>query len=399
VRLSWQESSGRLQANDYVTPPAKGAWVDVDLGVISIPPALSGTQQWLGRIEAYGVTNDTIDVDYLLLIPTDEGYGRAAFSQPFEAVQTLAARDEFDQAAGVLNSGKTLPVGGTWATLGSPTDLTIDATTHTVQRTAIGDGSFSSPSPGPSAGRFAIAGATTFTNALVQVSFKRSVNDTVVAQGVLARYIDDNNYALACFVRAGISVSYLIMRITVAGVTTTLFQNYKGGDDVFIPADVFYAMRLVIDTAGRWFLWLWPQSGEPTTFPTAVGQDSGLATGGALASGKSGFFDSANTGTATTRSYDNFLTAVPFIDEMLFAGRIAQFRTDGAIRQDSGGVAYGSIATRGSRFALPPAGAEGRTARVAVRAARVNVEDMANANVTDKLQAQVALTPRYLQPK
>src|SRR4051812_4071245 len=42
VRLSWQEGSGRFQANDYATPTATGTWVDVDLGVISIPPALSG---------------------------------------------------------------------------------------------------------------------------------------------------------------------------------------------------------------------------------------------------------------------------------------------------------------------------------------------------------------------
>lgn len=56
----------------------EGAWVLVDLGQITLPSVKVGTQGWIGLIQAQStVAGDDIDVDYVFLIPVDEGTGQA----------------------------------------------------------------------------------------------------------------------------------------------------------------------------------------------------------------------------------------------------------------------------------------------------------------------------------
>jgi hypothetical protein len=389
VRLSWQEGSGRLRANDYATPPTYNAWVDLDLGVVSIGPALSGTQQWLGQIEALADTvGATIDIDYVLLVPTDAGYAKALFSPPFESIRTFSARDEFDQSAGNLN-GKTAPVGGTWATSGAATgDFAVESTGHTVQRATANDGQL----------RFAILGSTSLGATLVQADVAVDGNSGGLVQlsngpalFLIARYVDSSNYLRASIDPLGDGRARLDILRWVSGSSAAVSSAI-----VTMVPHVAYRARLVVDAAGRVNMWFGTNISGP---PLLGGQDDGLAAGGAIASGKYGLGDVCGSYSGVTRTYDNFVAAVPFVDEIIGVGRDAQFRSDGAIRTDPAGTNYGPVTVRGGNFKVPPAGAENRTARVALRAARVNVEDTPNTNVTDKLQAQVALTPRYLQPK
>jgi hypothetical protein len=391
VRLSWQESSGRLQANDWATPVASGPaagtstpQVEADLGVISISPT-NVSQGWLGQIEAFSPSGASIYIDYLLLIPADAGYAKAAFSQPFEAVRTFAARDDFTQSAGALN-GKTASVGGTWATSGTGADFAVEATGHTLQRTSVSDGNNT---------KQALLGSTSFAATLLQYDFMLSATDPLFAFGSRVRYVDASNFMQIAFYFSDPTYPLLIQATcTVAGVTVNPQPSVKLRTPLVLNR--WYTTRLVIDPGGSFTMWLFQTGQQPER--VFDGSHPSLATGGALASGKVGLADDNDSAVAITRSFDNFIAAVPLVDEVVFPGRQMEFRPDGAIRQDGAG-AWGPFTNRGGNFMVPAAGAEGRPARVAVRGRRNNPEEVAVLNVTDKLQAQVALTPRYLHPK
>jgi hypothetical protein len=122
ARLSWQVGSGRFQPNSWVTPPVYGTFVDLDLGTVSIPPASSGTQQWSGRIEAFGAEGDTLDIDHLVLVPT-EFYGKARGNYTY-APGAVVGYDNFTgTTAGNALNLRTAPAGGAWATSGEATDF------------------------------------------------------------------------------------------------------------------------------------------------------------------------------------------------------------------------------------------------------------------------------------
>jgi hypothetical protein len=330
-------------------------------------------------VEALGAVGDTIDVDYLLLIPVSAGYAKALAPSRFETVTAYSARDSFSQAAGALN-GKPLDAGGTWATSGVATDFQVDST-HVLTRTS---GSEASP-------RFALAGTTVFTDALVQADV--SLPGVPASAGLLVRYVDASNFM---WVSLGMPVStFGVLAYKVVGGVYTILRG------VVVAGQEWNTVRLVVTAAGRWSVW----SGAKGSVGSLVlsGTDTALATGGVLASGKSGLADFNGTfgAVTTTRSYDNFIAAVPTVDAALFSGRLAQARRDGSVRQDSAGTYYGPVpsARPAARFRVPCAGSSGRTMRIAVRATRSNPEQTASPDVNDALTARVVLVPRYLVPR
>jgi hypothetical protein len=328
---------------------------------------------------------------------TDEDHMRLVAEAEITAAMTLeplsptgdtptAARRDFGEAAGNL-SGKTMPVGGTWTTSGSATDFAVEASGHTLQRSTTSEASF----------RFAIAGTATFTNVLAQVDFKVSAIPDLgdSRRAVVVRYVDSSNY-LAIFastVDDGSSLyTHVQSQVTIAGATT--------GESVAYPiaADGWYTLRLVADVQGRYYGWVFPRGGRAAG-PAFARQLTDLATGGTLASGKVGIYDWHSPGTACTRTYDNFLAAVPLTNEVLHSGRQLHVRSDGAIHQDSTGTYSGNWPVYGDYPKIPPAGAENRTTRIAARALRNNPEEMAVPNVTDALAVQAVIQPRYLVPR
>jgi hypothetical protein len=126
--------------------------------MISIPPKTLGTQRWTGQIEAYSTTaGDTVDIDYVMLIPTGEGYGKARGSLA-AGVLTVNGYDEFTgTTAGAGLDTRTAPSGGTWATsIGTATGdfLFVDgpgAGEETISRATTSD---------TGVGRFGILGST-----------------------------------------------------------------------------------------------------------------------------------------------------------------------------------------------------------------------------------------------
>lgn len=82
VRLGWEQEYGANPFyNDTVVLPSgadDGSWVLVDLGLVTIPKARTGSQLWRGYMEAKSSSaGDDLSHNYFLLVPCDEGYGIA----------------------------------------------------------------------------------------------------------------------------------------------------------------------------------------------------------------------------------------------------------------------------------------------------------------------------------
>lgn len=86
LRVSWNPEIGRSDViNDYVSltnsggvVPWDSTWLLVDLGEITLPKARTGTQGWLGSIDGSStVLNDDVYLDWVMLVPVDEGSGQA----------------------------------------------------------------------------------------------------------------------------------------------------------------------------------------------------------------------------------------------------------------------------------------------------------------------------------
>ena len=386
VRLSWREGDGPLRSNDYVSPVLVNGWSEVDLGTVSIPEKTLGTQRWTGQVEAYSEdTGDVLDVDYLLLIPT-EGYGIARAPLTYSAPTSFTTRDSFSQTAGAL-TGKTADLGGSWVGIGDPDDFTVETTGHTAQRTAVSD---SSGVTGP---RFVNLLAT-FTSLTAQIDMKFSAVPTsqTYGGGITFRGVDLNNFAALELLpwASGVVLSYR----SVIGGAMNAFYNVPLPSS-FAAVDTWFTLRVAAGASGVLLGWIAPQ-GSALGAPVISVFDPTLATGGVLASGEVGFFDHKWDAVAATRNYDNFWAASTVEDSVVFSGRSAEIRHDSAIRQDSTGTYYGLVNSyRGDRFYLPSAGSQNRTSRILIKARRNDINMAADDRIADSTTATVHYTPRY----
>jgi hypothetical protein len=393
IRLSWKEGDGPLQANAWVSPAARNTFSEVDLGIVTIPEKTLGTQRWTGQIEAYTQTTagDTLDVDYILLYPTDD-YGKAVIAPRFLTPTTYTGRDEFDQTAGAL-AGKTAPVGGVWVGVGTvgDADLTVNAGTHKVDRTTT--------NPDASeAGRGAYV-PQTMTNTLVQIDSTSAVSSVhIVKPQLMARYVDENNYARFMVVYLGPILFGMYLQVVVGGVTTTLITQ---APNTPITTTNAHTLRLQVDDTGGMFAWFGDTGTLAGTSPLFSASHPALATGGVLASGFPGFRDGMSTTGAGSilRSYDNFVAASWPTDAVVFSGRAAEINSLKAERADSTGTYYGPIQSyRGARFSLQPAGSANRTNEILVSSKRNNIEIGADDQIADSTTATIHYTPRYIGP-
>lgn len=388
VRLTWQEGDGPFTANPYTALPAVNVWSEIDLGIITIPPKILGTQRWTGRLEAYSSTaGDTIHLDYLVLIPAGEGYGKARGAFQYVA-GTLVGRDEFTAITGgtALNA-RTAPVGGNWATSGSTTDFAADDGPTTGEETEK-----RSTAADSGTGRFAILGSTNYTDTEVSVDIYRGDDVDTLRQGVIARWTDSSNHLVVAFEQDTTGSTYLLrIRKRVAAVETVLAEK-----TAVLQTNAWYTVQAVVYASGRVQATILDRAGGTIASASAV--DAVLATGGTLASGKPGFVDYASTAGTPARWYDNFWAATPPGEPtVVYSGRKAEFRHDDQIRQDSSGTYYGPVPSyRGSRLLLPPAGDESRTSRVLVKARRNDNDVADDTTVTDSTKVELFFVPRYL---
>lgn len=376
TRLVWREGRDSWTANEWQAHPVSANFAEFDFGTITVQDVPLGTQSWQARIEAKASTaGTTLDGDYLIVGPVGDGYGKARKVLRFETPTVFSARDEFVQTAGNL-TGKTLPAGGTWGFTGGATDFTVEATGHTATRNTSGD---------TLPGRQATAGTSTFTNVGIQLdAMVATLASSGVIVGAVARHTDANNFVYGGF---GWGTRRALVTKYVSGVETSIATSAA----LPIVSEGWWTIRFVVFATGAFALWVYSRGTTPAG-PTIQGHDSALATGGSLASGKTGFVDWSNV--VGVRSFDNFSVWVPETDAAINTSQSIEFRSvnDPVLREDSTGTYWGRPAEyNGSRFYLPPG-----DSRVAVKARRRDVELLPDDQIADSTQVTVAHRPRYI---
>ncbi len=387
VRLNWRVGDGKFTPGPWRRVPGAANFYDVALDVINIAEVPSGTHSWEGYIEAYTDTpGTTLDVDFVDVFPAAV-YALARVPLLLGTPVAFLDRDEFDQSAGNLNA-KTSAGGKTWATSGDAVDLAVEATGHTVEREQDQDADIHS-------GRTAISGAAAATTQLVEISFKRSNHDSGVYHGLYARWADASNWFKAQISSNATShLASLRLYYNVAGSVATL-----PGPQTFpeLAINTWYRLSMLVTADGQVFVWLYQPGGERGD-PIHQVQLSQLATGGALASGKPGFYD-AQTSTAAdrTRSYDDFLASTPAIDHALWSGQSAKLKHDSYQRENAAGTRYGKLPIEGQYLRIPPATRAGAKSRLAIKTRRFDVSGgLPSTGLGDSLTVDLTVVPRVL---
>jgi hypothetical protein len=383
VRFAWRANDGPLTRNEWASPPAANAWSEVDLGTITVPVTLSGTQRWTGQIEAQDTTVGSGDfyVDYLELVPVSDGYGKARATYAYSP-GVIVGRDSFVSTTATNPLGtRAAPAGGSWAVSGDATDFAFSDSFGSTSTESI----VRSTTAVETNGRYAILGTTNYTDTEVSVrgAISGYVLTTVLEQAVIARWTDSSNY-LRLTVKYFYPTSEIRLEQVVAGTATTLASA---------PWSLLsaYRLRLLVFASGRAIGQISDTGGAVVAEVQAV--SSTLATGGTLETGKPGLRDKNVQATPGNRFFTDFAVATPTAEPIaLYSGRTMQIRYDDVFRQDSTGTYTGRPASyRGTRCLLPPG-----TSRIMVKARRNDIDVSSDENVTDALQIQVGWTPRGL---
>jgi hypothetical protein len=406
VRLQWGLGDLlRYTLNDvqlaWGHPTVGNGWTIVDLGLVHIPP---GTPRWESRILIKQPGNQ-LEVNYLWLVPVDEGSGHATGIPRIAVPTSFSALDTFDVPQANL-AGSTMDVGGTWTGAGD-TDDYIMTTNYTPYRTAVSDGGAFANA------RFELAGTATPTGVFVSAIFGTDTfANSSLTLGLLARYVDTANFMIAFITPTVAGQVQLSASGRLAG--GSLFTSPGPDSRVITPADVdtitvgghvistaswVFGMRMALwaDITGRVFIWLRHPSVPFSAYgtPDMFVQAASLATGGALASGKVGLFDYNPAATACTRYVAGFQAAPTPDDAAMFASQSIRWGWDGVQREDSAGVLFAPVSYEGDNLYPPPSGNEGRTLRTIVKATR-NPMGYAYDRSTDDISARMTYTPRYL---
>lgn len=394
---NWAAGASRRTQNDPVTLAVGdrvGSWTIVDLGLVKIRGIPVGATSWRGRLLAKAsAVGDTVDVNWLGLIPAEEGYVEMRGLQQFETPSLFTARDEFDQTAGAL-AAKAAPIGGSWATAGSAAgDFQVDATNHQVTR-AVGDTTATAIS-----GRFATIAAAAGAQA-AQADLKFSTLPTANALlGVIVRWVDASNYLLAVL-NYSYSFGYCTIQVirVIAGNPTVIAESGR----LFTTSpptsptgpSSFYTLRCVVD--GRGFYWVYfdKQGSLSASSLVLTGYEAILLV--TLASGKPGIYN-ANASTGGVAVIDNFRSFAPTADAAIFASQPAEWRYDGYYRQAAGGAWAETTLPEGDPLILPPTRREKRAVQLAVLASRGDPRiGQPDVSSNDDLQASLIVTPRAL---
>lgn len=393
MRLKWRIGDTSFVLNDWKTLPGTDDYYELDLGLINIPEVEVGSQGWEGWIEAYSqTTGDTVDVAALEFLPADR-FGRAKGQIEVNTTvigTTTSAHDEFDQAAGNLTA-KTLPQGGTWTFGGTstPTDFTMDTTGHTAQRTAVSSAT----------ARLVYASTPSLADLVLRGDLKFSARaSAAVRYGFVMRWVDSSNFAIVYQDPSAVIIDDATATPTlnfakVTGGTLKVLKSVSGNQ--YGTVNTWYSFEVQIDVAGN-FSVAWGAQGSSLN-PLLVGQDSALATGGTLASGKAGLYDLHPGATAVTRNYDNFalLTdsgSVTTITSrvVMNSGKSLRVTSDRTRKEPTSGSVWSRVPFEGHYVQIIP----GQTSRLVMKARRSNVDLAPDLGISDAMTFSLIATPR-----
>ncbi|HEX6020631.1 MAG TPA: hypothetical protein VFZ00_01465 [Solirubrobacter sp.] len=385
-RLAYRVGDGPYAANRYVTPVVANAWCEVDLGVVRLRAVELGSQRWDGRIEAYSATvGDTIDVDDLLLVPVEEGYGKARGEFIYRAGAILRRDDFTGTTAGNALNGRTSSFGAaTWATSGATTDFSFVDSTSSGSREAV-------TRSATTGARYAVFGAA-MTDTEVTTSVDLNVTGIGLEQGVCARYTSGVGGFIAALVTTNpVTVNKLVIK-DVAGTVLASTEVQFG----LYPWEPWHQVTLIVYASGRLVAMFRHDS---QTLATITAWDARAATGGTLASGAAGIYHSAST--TAPGYYDNPVVSIPSPEPLaLSASQSLEVRPTGdekALREDAAGTVWGRVPRyRGGRCFVPPATDSNLTTRILVKAHRNDVDVAADDAIGDALTVEARITERFL---
>jgi hypothetical protein len=214
-----------------------------------------------------------------------------------------------------------------------------------------------------------------------------------VFTGLLARYVDASNHLRVYLQSSAITGRQYLVFAKVVGGTLTVLVRRK-----VTPPSGWIDLRLLVFTSGSFIAEMLANGASITQ---AIGNDSALATGGALATGNVGVIDHNGTPTAWVRQLDNFYaSSVANEPVVIFPNQMLEVRHDGNQRRNSDGQTWGvPPASRGSRLLLPPAGDGRLDTQVVYKVRRNDIEASDNPVVDDQVNGVVLYTPRYLAPR
>lgn len=378
-RLAWRIGSGPWSRNAWASP-LDDVFSEIDLGLVRVPKGSIGTLTI--RVEAKSATAaDTLDIDYLLVIPTAK-WAKAFVPTSLAPASTFSVRDEFNQTAGAL-TGKSLALGsGSWtAVTNSDTDdFTVDATNHVVTRSVSADtGTIS----GYFGGRMVTAGTTSLSELVAKVDIQSNFSSTAeaslkVGSGLVLRWVDASNYLLAQWENWTAGSNRVAIYKVIAGTRTQLGA-------VNVPTALSRTLQVSVGANGRWVLY--DTGGSVLT----SGYDAVLVTGGTLASGRIGLAQFTLTGAITT--FDNLAAWVPDVQHVTASGGGVVLNHNSIQRTDG---------TRPPEFegrylTCPPAGREDRVPRLAVKLRRNNVDGgLPDDQIADAQRVDVEVVPRVI---
>jgi hypothetical protein len=379
-----QVGDGALRAvrQDWVEAPIADAPCEIDLGEVDMEQLPEQTQRSEIRILGKGTSKVAAEIDYLLLIPTRR-YGIARAPAVHETPGALVAEDSFDQTAGAL-TGKEAPLGGKWEGSGDADDFQVTGS-GSVQRTAVSDAI--------ATGRNAFLSGASYTNITVQGRLSipaPSSPNYYRLHGVQARYTATTKKVIAALqanpASSGSWTAYVFLKDTNTSIGFGTLPFDVAGQDVDI--------RLQVNADGRWRLWV-------NGTQIKAGQDSRLATGGEMATGKIGLYDENGPATAATRLYREFFAFVPTIRAVCFSGRKVEISSERQQRQaEAGGTVWGEVPFyRGGGLYLDPAGDAGAVNRVVAKLRRGDLETDQDVGIADKAQLEIWATERFLAPR
>lgn len=412
VRASYSRGDLTAYTQGAAVETTAGQWVICDLGVVNLPPVITGSQRWEFRLQAASTTaGDDVYANWIWLVPVDEGSGLVGVDTVGATTQIVV--DTFEQTSGNLNTKVPAPQQSgsvTWAE-STAGDMTINTTADRAERDDVSD----SASGGTGTYGYYRNGAfAVVTDALAGQAGSVELRwdgptGSVTGHGLLLRYTDVDNFLCAVQTSAGGGRFRIIKVVAGEGTLLASHTNYIDGGGLLPPYTTdsggAYVRILATVTSGGAVtaaLWLHNYAGigeEGYMMSSLTTSDAALNGAGALATGKVGIFDINTTANATVRQFDNFRAYTVTSNAACFASRDLELRHDGVVRQDAAGNVWGELVPEGDLLYVPPSlveHGENRVTELTMKMSRARL-DAAGDTSTDDVSATLYATPRFLQ--
>ena len=386
LRLAWRVGDAPWTYEPWQLIEKLNAFVDLPIGVIDIGRVPAGVHSWEAQVEARVATGFAdVDVDVITPFGADRyGRGSSASNEPSGA---LVLADDFNQTDGPYD-GESMDVGGVVDSGGDSNDFEIAS--GSLERTAVNDTG--------GVGCWAVA-PPVFTDVLASVQVFADELVMGTRQGLMLRYLDPNNYAIAYLTPLSDldrtwQVS-LLKRIGGANATVDTSPASASGQPIgYLIAGLVTA---TVRSDGRWTIQ------GPEGQMVAEGVDDDFAAGGDLDAGQCGPYDFHSSGDPCRRVMNGFRAyALPAPSPVIFAGGAAHFLHDAALRESVAGsgddATFGRVPEfRGRHLKVPPATRADRKTLLTIRARRYNnAAGLEDAGLGDDLSATLKVTPRVL---